>query len=140
MSIVGTVAHLSYCCALVVNFTLFMAALHIADADIIFLHCGFYLSSSIFFLFLAYSQRSEIGCLLLVRISNACLKCAQCVSLEIQDAKNRHLGTIAQLCPAISSQRRHVSTIGKNLLNINKSSTCPHNMANFGPPAADICW
>jgi len=29
------------------------------------------------------------------------------------DAKNRHLRTIAELCPAISSQRRHVSTVGK---------------------------
>jgi len=29
------------------------------------------------------------------------------------DAKNRHLGTIAQLCRAISSQLKHVSTIGK---------------------------
>jgi len=28
-------------------------------------------------------------------------------------AKTRHLGTIAQLCRAISSQLRHVSTIGK---------------------------
>ena len=28
-------------------------------------------------------------------------------------AKNRHLGTIAQFCRAISSQLRHVSTIGK---------------------------
>ena len=28
-------------------------------------------------------------------------------------AKNRHLGTIAQLCRAISSQLRYVSTIGK---------------------------
>jgi len=32
-------------------------------------------------------------------------------------AKNRHLRTIAQLCRAIPSQVRHVSTIGKNLLN-----------------------
>jgi len=30
------------------------------------------------------------------------------------DAKNRHLGTIAQLCRAISLQLRHVSTVGKN--------------------------
>ena len=29
--------------------------------------------------------------------------------------KIRHLGTIAQLCPAASSQLRHVSTIGKKL-------------------------
>jgi len=34
-------------------------------------------------------------------------------------AKNRHLGTIAQLCRAISS-------------------TFPHNTANFGPVAAEI--
>jgi len=47
---------------------------------------------------------------------------------------------IAQLCRAISSQLRHVSTIGKNLLNSNVSLTCPHNMVNFGPLVAEICW
>jgi len=53
-------------------------------------------------------------------------------------AKNRHLGTIAQLCRTISLQLRHVSTIGKkNLLSSNISSTCPHNMVNFGPLAAE---
>jgi len=31
-------------------------------------------------------------------------------------AKNRHLGTIAQLCRPISSELRHVSTIGKKLV------------------------
>jgi len=31
-------------------------------------------------------------------------------------AKNRHLDIIAQLCRAISSQLRHVSTIGKKLV------------------------
>jgi len=31
-------------------------------------------------------------------------------------AKNRHLGTIAQLCRAISSQVRHISTIEKKLV------------------------
>jgi len=53
-------------------------------------------------------------------------------------AKNRHLGTIAQLCWAISSQLKHVSTIGKKLLISNISPTCPHNMVNFGPLAAEI--
>jgi len=53
-------------------------------------------------------------------------------------AKNRHLGTVAQLCRAISSQLRHVSTIGKHLLSSNISYTCPHNMVNFGPLAAEI--
>jgi len=28
----------------------------------------------------------------------------------------------------------------KKLLNSNISSTCPHNMVNFGPLAAEICW
>ena len=53
-------------------------------------------------------------------------------------AKNRHLGTIAQLRRAISSQLRHRSTIGKNLLSSNIPSTCTHNMVNFGPLAAEI--
>ena len=53
-------------------------------------------------------------------------------------AKNRHLGTIAQICRAISSQLRHISTIGKNLLSSNISCTCSHNMVNFGPLAAEI--
>ena len=54
-------------------------------------------------------------------------------------AKNRHLGTIAQLCRAISSQLRHVLTIGKNLLSSNTSSVCSDNMVNFGL-TAEICW
>ena len=79
----------------------------------------------------------------LVRISDAGLKPAARGSLKTQDAKevakNRHLGTIAQLCRAMSSQLWHVSTIGKkNLLSSNMSSTCPHNMANFGPIVAEI--
>jgi len=55
-------------------------------------------------------------------------------------AKSRHLGTIAQLCRAVSSQLRHISTIGKNLLNSNISYICPHNMVNVGRLAAEICW
>jgi len=46
----------------------------------------------------------------------------------------------AQLCQAISSQLRHISTIGKNLLNNNVSATCPHNMVNFGLLTAEISW
>jgi len=53
-------------------------------------------------------------------------------------AKSRHLGTIPQVCRAISSQLKHVSAIGKNLLSSNISCTCPHNMVNVGPLAAEI--
>jgi len=41
----------------------------------------------------------------------------------------------------LSSQLRHVSTIGKkNLLNIDTTFACPHNMVNFGLLTAEICW
>jgi len=51
--------------------------------------------------------------------------------------KIRHLGTIAQLCRAISSQLRHVSAIGRQLLNSNLP-TRPQNIVNVGPLAAEI--
>ena len=38
----------------------------------------------------------------------------------------------------LSSELRHVSTIGKKLLSSNTSSTCPYNMVNFGPLVAEI--
>jgi len=52
--------------------------------------------------------------------------------------KSCHLGTIAQLCRAINSQLRHVSTIGENSLSSSMSSRCAHNMVNFGPLTAEI--
>ena len=52
--------------------------------------------------------------------------------------KIRHLRTIAQLSRAVFSQLRHISTIDKNLLNSNISSTCSHNMVNFDPLMAEI--
>jgi len=60
--------------------------------------------------------------------------------LKIQDAKNRHFGTMAHICRAVSSQLRHASTIGKNLLNSNTSSTRSPNTVNFGSLTAEICW
>jgi len=49
------------------------------------------------------------------------------------------VGTIAQLCRAISSQLRHISTIRKkNWLNNNISPICSYNTVHFGPLAADI--
>jgi len=50
---------------------------------------------------------TSIHGVVLVRIKQAGLKCAARGSLEIQDAKNRHLCTIAQLCRAVSLQLRH---------------------------------
>jgi len=67
---------------------------------------------------------------------NAGVKCAASSSLEIQDAKNRHFGTIAQLCRAISSELRQCIFLN----NTNISSTCPDNMVNFGLLTAEIRW
>ena len=50
-------------------------------------------------------------------------------------AKSRHLDTIhPQLCRAISSQLRHVSTIEKNLLNSDISPTCSHTIIRWTSP------
>jgi len=52
--------------------------------------------------------------------------------------KNRHLHSTAQLCRAISSQLRHVLTIGKTLVKQQYLLHLPHNMVNFGPVAAEV--
>ena len=115
----------------------------IRDRATIFLPCDFYLlllfsSPNLSGLKLDVYHTSTHG-MALVQISDAGLKRAARSSLKMQDAKNRHLGTVAQLCWAISSEIRHVSTIGKkSLLNSNTSSTCPDNVVNFGPLAAEI--
>ena len=55
-------------------------------------------------------------------IVDTCLSCKDATrgSLITEDAqitqKNRHLRTITQVCPALSSQLRHVSTIRKKLV------------------------
>jgi len=80
----------------------------------------------------------------LVRISDAGLKPAARGSLKTQDAKKSPKITI--WAPSASHnfvwlypQLRHISTIGKkNLLSSNMSSTCPHNMVNFGLLTAEI--
>jgi len=90
---------------------------YVIGQAIIFLPCGFYLS----FFFSSPNLsgrrldvfRTSTHGMALVRIWNAGLKCTARGSLEIQDAKNRHFGCIAQLCRAICSESRHVSTIGK---------------------------
>ena len=90
---------------------------------IIFLPYSFFLLSFFFILFsspnlsgrrldVCHSNHTSTHDVALVRIWNAGLKCAARCSLKIQDAKNRH-GHHRTICWAISSQRRHVLTIGK---------------------------
>jgi len=57
-----------------------------------------------------------------VALASANLECRSetcCMQLARNAGpKNRHLGTIAQICRAISSQLRHVSTIGNKKASI----------------------
>ena len=53
-------------------------------------------------------------------------------------AKNRLLGTIAQLCRVYLRNEGTYRQSDKSLLSSNISSTCPHNIVNFGPLAAEI--
>jgi len=54
---------------------------------------------------------------------------------QMQDAKTGHLGTVAQLSGYIFATKVYIEyrQSEKNLLNSSISSTCPHNMVNFGP-------
>jgi len=53
--------------------------------------------------------------------------------------KNRHLGTIPQICRAISLQLRHVSTIGKKLAEQQYPLHMPSQYGKLGQLAAEIC-
>ena len=117
----------------------------IADADIIFLSCFFFLSSSWFF------PR------LISAVADWCLPyfhtwCGLSANLECRSemyctwlAENtghkkslsRHHRTILSGC--IFATKACINN-GKNLLNCNISPVCPQNMVNFGPLAAEICW
>ena len=52
-------------------------------------------------------------------------------------AKNRHLGTIAQICRAISSQLRHILTIGKKLV---KQQYVFHMSPQYGELRPTSSW
>jgi len=53
-------------------------------------------------------------------------------------AKNRPLGTIAQLRRTLIFATKARIDNPKNLLSSNISSTCPHNMVNFVPLATEV--
>ena len=105
-----------------------------------------YLLSSFF---LAWSHRPHIGCLpyfdtwcgpsanLECRSETCCARLAENAGPK-KSPKIGHLGTITQLCRAISLQLRHVSTIGKKLV---KQQYLLHMSPAYGelcPLAADI--
>jgi len=62
---------------------------------------------------------------------------AHCKYRTQKVVKNGHLGTIAQLCRAIASQLRHVSTIGKKPV---KQQYLLHMFPQYGEPRPTSGW
>ena len=104
-------------------------------------------SSFVFFSSPNFSRRTLNVChtsthgVALVRISDAGLKRAARGSLKMQNAKSRQKSPSwhhrTTLSGYIFATMAHIDN-RKNLLNSNMSLTCPHNMVNFGPVAAEI--
>jgi len=114
-----------------------MAALRSRCGHYIFLPCGFFLLS--FFPRLISSVGDWMSTILPwcgLSANLGCMSETCCMRLAgnagPKTANLRHLGTIAQLCRAISSQLRHVSTIGKKLVKQQCLPMCPQNMMYFG--------
>jgi len=88
----------------------------------------------------AYHTSTRDVAVALVRIYNACLKCAARGSLKIQYAKNRQkspsMSTIAQVCPAlyIFATKARIDNRKKLL----KQQYLLHNMATLCPLPAEI--
>jgi len=97
---------------------------------IIFSSCGFFFFFFFFFVFsspnlsrrrldVCHTSTVHTWCCLsaiLRRKSETCCTRLAENKGRKKSPKIRHLGTIAQLCRAISSQLRHISTIGKKLV------------------------
>jgi len=106
----------------------------VTDADIIFSSCGFF-----FFFFSPNLSRCRLDVYhtSTQRGLSANLECMSemcCTWLtentrNKKSSNNRHLCTIAQLCPAISLQLRHVSTIEKKLV---KQHSLLHMSPKYG--------
>ena len=112
------------------------------------LSCGFFFLPFYLSFFLACSQPSQIGCLpyfhtwcglsanLRCRSETCCTRLAEYTERK-KIAKIPHLRTIAQTCRAISSQLRHILTIGK-IVKEQYLPACRHNMVNVGPLMSEI--
>jgi len=107
---------------------------------------------SFFLFFLAYSQRSPIGCLPYFHAwcgLSANLECRSemwCSRLTENTgcknyAKNAFCASSHNfVSDYISTTKAYIDNRKKNLLNSNISSTCARNMVNFGRLIADIGW
>jgi len=114
--------------------------------------CGHYISalwflSSIFFFSRLISAVADWMSPILAHMcglsANLRCRCETCCTALAANtgrkkaSKNRHLGTIAQVCWAMSLQLRHVSTIGKKLI---KQQYLPHTFPQYGKLRPTSGW
>ena len=99
-----------------------VALLYGIGQTIIFSSCGF-------FFFLSFFPRliSAVADWMSVILPHMVLLAENTGRKKV--AKNRHLGSIAQLCRTISSQLRHVSTVGKKFV---KQQYLLHMSSQYG--------
>jgi len=74
---------------------------------------------------------ANLGC----KSETCCMRLAENAGRK-NDAKNCHLGTIAQLCRAISLQQRHLLTVRKKLV---KQQYLLHMSSQFGELRPSTC-
>jgi len=114
----------------------------VADVDIIFSSCAFFVLHS-FFLALSQPSHSQIGCLPYLHTwcgftVNVQCRCEMCCTWLGENtgcknvAKNPHLGNMAQLCGAISSQVKARIDNPKKKFQARICLLRFHNMVNFG--------
>jgi len=95
------------------TFKLIMAAVRSRCGHYIF--ALWFLSSIFFYSSPNLSCRCGLSASLERRSETCCTRLAENTGCK-KSPKSRHLGTVPQICRAISSQLRHVSTIGKKKL------------------------
>jgi len=114
--------------------------------------CGHYNSAlwflSFFLFFLPKSQWSEIGCLPYFHTwcgLSANLECmSEMCCMWLAENTGRKKLPFQHHCTTLSgcifATKACIDNQKKNLLNSNTSSTCSHNIVNFGLLTAEICW
>jgi len=121
----------------------FMAALCSRCGHYVFLSCGFFFFLLSFFPRLISAVADWMSTVLSHMMWSSCEFRMQVWNVlhaahwKYRMQKNRHLGTIAQICRAISSQLRHMLTIGKKLV---KQQYLPHMSWQYGELRPTSRW
>ena len=97
----------------------------------------FYLSFRYLFSSPNFNRRCGLSANLGCRSETCCTRLAENTGCK-KSLKIRHLGTLDNFGQLATKAR--INNRKKNLLNSNIFPTCPHNMVNFGPLTAEICW